>query len=481
MPNPLTNPRCRTIGSLLLGLAIFILLIFQGIPYLFKPSILKQVLSSGELVVISRNSPTTYYEGVNGPTGFEYELAKKFADSLGVKLKIITPDNLDDIFDLLDNNQAHFAAAGLSITEARKQRVRFSASYQEITEQLIYHSRNITPTSMDKLLTGSLEVVAGSSHVESLQKHRQLHTELKWVEHSDMESDQLLQLVADQVIDYTVADSNEVIMNQRFMLELRVAFDISEPKKLAWAFPKTKDSSLYDKAMIFFWRSLNNGEITQLIEKQYGHISKFDYVGNRIYIKHIATRLSKYQHYYEQAAEKYAIDWRLLAAVGYQESHWNPAAVSPTGVRGIMMLTLKTAAHLGIKNRLDPKSSIFGGAKYLAQIKKRLPVKIVEPDRTWFALAAYNVGYYHVIDARIIAEGLEMNPDIWVDLRQTLPLLAQKKWYKKTRFGYARGWEPVQYVEAIRRYYDLLNHQLDKNDHNHKPEHDIFSILPAVL
>ena len=481
MPNPLTNPRCRTMGSLLLGAVVIILLIFLGIPHLLKPNILGQVIDSGELIVISRNSPTTYYEGTNGPTGFEYELAKRFADSLGVKLKIITPDNLNEIFEILDNGEAHFAAAGLTITEARKQRVRFSASYQEITEQLIYNNQDISPASIEELSIGNLEVVADSSHVESLQKIKQKHPDLEWIEHNDMESEQLLQLVADQVIDYTVADSNEVALNQRFMLDLRVAFNISKPQKLAWAFPKTKDTSLYDKAMTFFWRSLNNGEITQLIERHYGHISKFDYVGNRIYIRHIATRLSKYQQLYEKAAEKYDLDWRLLAAMGYQESHWNPRAVSPTGVRGIMMLTLETAAHLGIKNRLDPKSSIFGGAKYLAQIRNRLPEGIKEPDRTWFALAAYNVGYYHVDDARILAENMKMNSKNWVDLKNTLPLLSQKKWYKKTRFGYARGLEPVRYVEAIRRYYDLLNYQLSRNEQDEKPNHDAFSILPPVL
>lgn len=481
MPNPLKNPRCRLMGSLLLFAVITILLIFQGIPQLFKPSLLKQVINSGELIVVTRNSPTTYYEGTNGPTGFEYELAKQFADFLGVKLKIITPDGLNEIFTVLDKNQAHFAAAGLTITKERKKRVRFSASYQQITEQLVYNYRDISPASIDELSMGNLEVVAGSSHVENLQNLKKRHQDLEWLEHSDMESEELLQLVADQVIEYTIADSNEVALNQRFMLDLRVAFDVSEPQKLAWAFPKTKDRSLYDKAMTFFYRSLNNGNITQLIEKHYGHVSKFDYVGNRIYIRHIATRLNKYQDLYEEAAEQYNVDWRLLAAMGYQESHWNPRAVSPTGVRGIMMLTLETAAQLGVKNRLDPKSSIFGGAKYLSQIRRRLPEDIKEPDRTWFALAAYNVGYYHVVDARILAKNQQMNANNWVNLRKMLPLLSQKKWYKQTRFGYARGTEPVRYVEAIRHYYDLLNYQLSKNIQESEPKHDAFSILPSVL
>jgi membrane-bound lytic murein transglycosylase F len=146
-----------------------------------------------------------------------------------------------------------------------------------------------------------------------------------------------------------------------------------------------------------------------------------------------------------------------------------------------MMLTLETAGHLGIKNRLDPHSSIYGGAKYLAQIRNRFTEEVQEPDKTWFAMAAYNVGFYHVEDARKIAKDLGKDPNKWIDLKTTLPLLSRKKWYKKTRFGYARGWEPVRYVENIRRYYDLLNYHVSKNNPQPEQEHEAFSILPNAL
>ena len=444
---------------------------------------LNHVLQTGELVIVTRNSSTTYYEGPNGKTGFEYELAERFAESLGVELRVITSDNLREIFEILNTGEAHFAAAGLTITESRKEYVRFAPSYMDITEQLIYNNQSYRPRKVEDLDDGLLEVIEGSSHVESLIELQTKHPELSWNTQKDIESEQLLYLVENQLIDYTVADSNEVSLNQRFLLELRVAFDISAPKKLAWAFPKIKDSSLYDKAMSFFWRNLNDGEITHLIEKHYGHVDQFDYVGNRIYIRHIATRLSKYLDMYHEAADKYNLDWKLLAAMGYQESHWNPKAVSPTGVRGIMMLTRHTAGLLGVKNRLDPESSIFGGAKYLDRIRRRFPDDLKEPDRTWYAMAAYNVGYYHVIDAQIIAKQLGKDPNKWVDLQTVLPLLARKKWYKKTKFGYARGWEPVKYVTNIRRYYDLLEYQLspDKNGQADDEEHEAFSIMPSVL
>ncbi len=468
-------------GLSLLLLLSLVLLLFKVVPIIFKPSALQHVQDSGQLTIITRNSPTTYYEGPEGATGFEYELAHLFADSLGVELEVITPDNLNEIFTLLDTGKAEFAAAGLTVTESRKQRVRFAASYQTITEQLVYHRQAKRPKNYEDLSTGVLEVVAGSSHIETLNKLKQQYPNLKWNSRSNLESEELLQQVDTQQIDYTIADSNEVDMNQRFMLNLRVAFDISQPKQLAWAFPKTNDSSLYDKAMSFFWKISNNGELTQLIERHYGHVTQFDYVGNRIYLRHIDKRLSKYKNLFIEAGELYGIDWKLLAAIGYQESHWNPRAISPTGVRGIMMLTRETAGQMGIKNRLDPKSSIFGGAQYLAKIIRRFADKIPQPDRTWFAMAAYNVGYYHVTDAQKIAEQLGKDPNSWADLKTVLPLLARKKYYKKTAYGYARGWEPVKYVENIRRYYDMLNYQINKNNRKDAQDPKAFEILPSVM
>jgi len=481
MENPLQSPKCRLMGIALVVLISVILMTFKVIPLLFKPNILNQVLETGELVIVTRNSSTTYYEGPSGKTGFEYDLAKRFADTLGVKLKVITSDNLREIFQILNSGKAHFAAAGLTITESRKDFVRFAASYMQITEQLVYNNQSYRPRKITDLQDGILEVIDDSSHIDSLNLLKEQHPNLSWIAQQNIESEQLLYLVENQLIDFTVADSNEVSLNQRFLLELRVAFDISSPKKLAWAFPKTKDSSLYDKAMSFFWRNLNNGEITNLTEKHYGHVDKFDYVGSRIYKRHIATRLSNYLDMYNEAGDKYNIDWKLLAAMGYQESHWNPKAVSPTGVRGIMMLTQQTAGQMGIKNRLDPKSSIMGGAKYLDQIRKRFPDDLKEPDRTWYAMAAYNVGYYHVIDAQKIAVKQGKNPNKWSDLQTTLPLLARKKWYKKTKYGYARGWEPVKYVTNIRRYYDLLEYQFSPENKSSEAEHDALSIMPSVL
>lgn len=429
----------------------------------FQKSHLDRVQGDGELVVLTRNSATTYYQGPFGPTGLEYELAKGFADFLGVKLKLKTPDTLSDILDGIQSGRGDIAAAGLTVTDERKLILNFGPAYQHITPQLVYRSGRRAPKSLEKL-GGMLEVVAKSSHAEKLRSLQQTYPGLSFQEDPELESEQLLYLVWEQVLDYTVADSNEVAISRRFYPELRVAFDISAPEPLAWAFPPGQDASLLKKAREYFDGLNRTGKLKQLLEHYYGYVSDFDYVGTRRYIKHIKERLPPFRKWFEESGEKNGEDWRLLAAVGYQESHWNPKAVSPTGVRGMMMLTKNTMQHLGInKSRHDAQASIEGGGRYLASLKRKLPDRIKDPDRTWLALAAYNVGWGHLEDARILAQQDGADPDKWADVKRYLPLLSQKKWYKKTRYGYARGREPVRYVENIRSYYDILMWITDKN------------------
>ena len=444
------------------------------------PSMLERIKQDGELVVYTRNSPSTYYEGPDAPAGLEYDMAKLFADELGVKLTMIIPETLSDILDGVEEGTAHFAAAGLTVTEERKQRFRFGPAYQEITEQLLYHADNPKPKSLSKLGGGSLEVVAGSSHEERLEYLKQVIPDLSWKSVKDLETEDLMQLVADQIIDYTIADSNEVALNKPFFLKLRVAFDVSEPQQLAWMFAKSEDDSLYNEAVKFFEKIRENGELTRMIERAYGHVDNLNYVGTIVFRRHVAQRLPGYEDMFRKYAAKYGIDWRMLVAISYQESLLNPEAVSPTGVRGLMMLTRKTSKELGIKNRLDPENSIKGGAMYFAQILDRIPAEITEPDRTWFALASYNVGFYHVEDARIITRQRGLDPNKWIDVKTSLPLLAQRKWYKDTKYGYARGWEPVRYVENIRSYYDILRRD-DEAATPEEEEPDVYNILPSVL
>ncbi|MCK4865447.1 MAG: membrane-bound lytic murein transglycosylase MltF [Gammaproteobacteria bacterium] len=443
------------------GLSLILIMLNACAPQ--KPA-LQQIQDAGVLHVLTRNAATTYFTGPNGAEGFEYDLVKAFADHLGVSLKISTEDNLNNMLTKVQDGDVDFAAAGLTVTAEREKTLRFSKSYQSITQQLVYNRSIPRPKSMDDAIEGMMEVIANSSHVERLNELKEKHPDLSWDENKEAGTTELLMLVAENVIDFTIADSNEVLLTRRFHPTLGVAFNISKPQPLAWAFSKAGDNSLYLEANKFLAAYKKSGELAQLIKRHYEHATKYQYAGTPTYLAHVRYRLPRYQESFEHAAEVNDLDWQLLAAIAYQESHWNPRAVSPTGVRGIMMLTKATARELGVEDRTVPEQSIQGGAQYIRELFERFSNELNDKDRLWFTLAAYNVGLGHVEDARIITKNNGGNPNKWVDVKESLPLLQRKRWYKKTRYGYARGNEPVKYVENIRSYYDILHWHLAKGN-----------------
>jgi membrane-bound lytic murein transglycosylase F len=242
------------------------------------------------------------------------------------------------------------------------------------------------------------------------------------------------------------------------MPELVVAFPVNDTEELAWALPPSAHK--LEQSIKKWFSQLDDSLFTILYGRYYAHVEIFDYVDIARFIRRTHNHLHSYQKIFKDAGKKYNLDWKFLAAMAYQESHWNPRAQSPTGVRGIMMLTQQTARQVGVKNRLDPYQSIMGGARYFANLHERIPDEVREPDRTWIALAAYNVGMGHIFDARQLARKLGKDPNYWVEFREVLPLLAQPKYYQKLRYGYARGSEPVRFVKRIRNYYDILNNEL---------------------
>ncbi|MEM7431225.1 MAG: membrane-bound lytic murein transglycosylase MltF [Pseudomonadota bacterium] len=420
------------------------------------PPILDQVLELGELRVVTRDSPTAFVYGPDGPSGPEYDLVQAFANDLGVELRIETVQSVSEVIPYLISGRAHMAAAGLSITPARRQDANFGHPYQTVDMHLIYKLGTGKPRSIDEVLGRSVEVVAGTSHVDMLLSIQDHYPELAWTENADVEVADLLEKVAAGEVDFTVADSTEFNIQRHFYPDLRVALDLELGDPLAWAFPIDSGDTLLSRADDFLIQSDRNGTLARVIDRYYGFTEKFDYVGTRNFIRHYESRLPRYRDMFEEAGRQWGVDWRLLAAIGYQESHWRSQAVSPTGVRGIMMLTESTAEYLGIEDRVDPRMSIFGGAQYFARQTERVADSVEEPDRTWMALAAYNVGFNHLKDARQIVEWQGGDPDTWIDMSQALPLLAQRKWYTRVPYGYARGWEPVLYVNNIRSYYNIL-------------------------
>lgn len=425
-----------------------------------KGASLQRILDRGYVQVGTLFGPNSYYIDAHGPAGFEYELAKKYADSMGVDLKIVPSYSLDELFLKLETGQVDFLAAGLAVTPKRLELVNFAPSYDEISQKLVFKQGKVRPRQLDDL-TGTLMVTANSSHEENLVALKQTNNGLNWQTTGDFDSEELLINVLEDEIDYTVIDSNTLAIQRRYYPEISIGFTIKSPQPIAWALNKSGDDSILASLIEFFGEVHHNGTLLALDDKYYGHVEKFNYVDTRVFIKSVEKKLPKYRPYFEKHGQE--IDWRLLAAISYQESHWEPHARSYTGVRGMMMLTLATAKQMGIKSRLDAEQSIRGGAKYFKQMIDKMPARIPSPDRMWFALAAYNVGFGHLNDARIITQRQGGDPDRWVEVKTRLPLLKQKKYYKTVKYGYARGDEPVHYVENIRRYYDTLSWIDDKS------------------
>ena len=465
----MTNSSHQQVGlKWLYFVAIFIALSLVG-SQSDNSTLLQKIKARGELRIVTRIGPTTYFIGGNGSSGFEYDLAARFAEYLGVKLSVIATDDMRNVFRLVNSGQVDMAAAGLAITPERDKLFDFSPFYQKIDIKLVFKQGNFWPRDLEQL-DGNLTVLAGSSHSELLLRLKQDHPNLSWHENSTLAVDDLVDEVLEGKINYTLLDSNDLILQRRYHPELAVAFTLEENNQLAWAMKKNADHSLYQATAEFFSLMKENQKLANLLEVYYGHLENFDYVGSRRFLRAARKKLQKYQTFFEEAGSQ-ELDWKLLAAISYQESHWNPKARSATGVRGMMMLTLPTAKQLGINNRLDAEESIKGGSKYFLSMFKKFPDRIQEPDRTWLALASYNVGFGHLEDARILTQLMGGNPDKWLDVKEHLPLLRQRKWYKQTRYGYARGDEPVQYVDNIRRYYEVLNwiyeNQEKNTDHNH--------------
>ena len=420
------------------------------------PSVLEQILRSGELRVVTRNLPSAYYLGADGPQGPEFDLASRFAAELGVKLFIYSVPNVADAMRELASRRAHIAAAGLTRGLRLPPQTGFGPPYQQVREHLIFRQGDTKPRRFEQVYGSHIEVVAGSSHAATLEQLRARYENLSWVENPSTETEELLYRLSRREFDYTVADSNEFAIGRAFHPEIRVAFDLSGGKALAWAVD-SRDSSLLKRVTAFFSSARAEGRLASILDTYYGNTDRFDYIQARVFMEHIESRLPQYRHWFREAAAEVGVDWRLLAAVGYQESHWDPSATSNTGVRGLMMLTEETAQALNVGDRLDPRASIFGGARYFVWLRNQIPKRILEPDRTWFTLAAYNVGVGHLEDARILTQMHGKNPDSWNDVREHLPLLTQAKWYSRVKRGYARGWEPVRFVENIRGYIDILD------------------------
>ncbi|MDF2154976.1 membrane-bound lytic murein transglycosylase MltF [Vibrio sp. CAU 1672] len=455
----------------------------------------EQIQERGVLRVGTLNNQLSYYIGPDGPAGLDYELARKFAEQLGVKLEIKPAFRQAELFPALKKGDIDLIATGLNQTSQAVKHFRPGPAYYYVSQQVVYKKGQLRPRNIERLIEyqqakaeepvaedhtptalSTLKIVEQSQYVPTLAALQKEYPALQFDIVGNADTRDLLKQVSIGELRFTVTDSVELSLAQRLYPDLALAFELTEDQPVSWFTRRSEDESLYALLIEFFGSIKQSGELASLEEKYIGHIETFDYVDTRAFIRALDDTLPKWSPLFQKYSEEF--DWRLIAALAYQESHWKPKAKSPTGVRGMMMLTLPTAKSVGVTNRLDPEQSVRGGVEYLRRIVARVPDSIPEHEKIWFALASYNVGYGHMMDARRLTRAQGDNPDAWSDVKERLPLLRQKRYYSQTRYGYARGDEARNYVENIRRYYQSIIGHVSQKPVQEADTNDIQVIPP---
>ena len=418
---------------------------------------LHKIIKSGQITILTRNTPHCYYLYRDEPMGFEFELAREFAQHLGVELKVEIAENWETMIPALYGGTGALIAAGITITPKREKQVSFSDGYMDIQQHLIVHRNGLKVKKLADLTGRTIHVPRATAYQERLEELQQQGLGLSIKLHKDMPTEELIQQVSLRKIDLTIADSNIALLNQRHHPEAIMAFPINAQQFLGWAVhPKAR--FLTDTINTFFKTIKESGRFDEIYDKYYGSITSVDYVDLKVFHRNIKEKLSRYSPFIKAAAKEHGFDWRLIAAQIYQESHLNPRAKSRAGARGLMQLLPRTARSLAVDDIYNPVENIDGGVRYLKKLYDRFD-KADEKNRLLIALAAYNVGQGHVQDARRLALKKKLDPNLWESLAQTLPLLRYRKYYKHAKYGYCRGTEPVVYIKQIMIYYDILKRQ----------------------
>lgn len=417
---------------------------------------LEQIRAAGELRVLSRNGPISHYKGPEGTTGFEYTLLKGFADELGVKLVLEDEDQVNELLQKSDNPAFDIVSPSAITSAMLKERFRYGSPFMRLSLQLIYNNTQTLPISVADLAGKTVVIVNKSSVALPLQQLQQSLPDVHWEVVENAEMIDLMEMVERGHADYAVVDSAIFNIYRYSYPHTQLAFSLNDPQPLAWAFVSSRDKSLYNAAEKYLTKIKYNGELVKTSTHFFDQYIEVNTDDALMFNYRFENRFPRWEEPVKTAANKYDLDWQLVAAIGYQESQWEPKAESPTGVRGFMMLTPSTAKELGVQNLEDPQQSIEGGAKYLRYLLENLPDSIKGEDRLYMALAAYNQGIGHLNDARILTKRMNGNPNVWDDVSRYFPLLAKAEYYSKATYGFSRGWEPVLYVKNVLNYQKIL-------------------------
>jgi membrane-bound lytic murein transglycosylase F len=410
----------------------------------------------GVLRVVTLNQPTSWYLGAHGPEGLEYELASQFAAAHKLKLEMWPASDAAALRDTLKAGLADIAAAQLTASANWEGTGLACKPYDEVVQHWVYRRGEPRPRTVADLAASRVIVAEDSPEAEMLERHAgDLGAELQWISIPRGAQLDPLDAVTDGVADVALIDAYRFVFERALHPDIAVAFSLPVRRPVAWIV-RPGATNLRDAVDAFFAEKRRSGRLGTRIQRWMQTTASFRTVTAREFGKLIDTRLPALQPFFEQASVQTGVDWRFIAALAYQESQWNPRAQSPNGARGIMMLMPETARSLGVRNVFDPRENILAGARYFVEVRNKLPARIAEPDRSWFAVAAYNIGFGHLESARVVAQMRGRNPDRWADVRDSLPLLSDPVWSARLKTGYARGWEAAHTVDRVQQFFNVL-------------------------
>jgi membrane-bound lytic murein transglycosylase F len=423
------------------------------------------LLPPDTLVVAVRPGPAGWQIGPDGrPHGFEHDLIVQFAAEHKLPLVTVPVESAGALAASLASGEAHLGLGGLyrpsdahppHAADGTPMPLAWTAGFHAVEPVVIFGSDGFRPKSWSDLKRAVVAYIASTGLDAEIARLKREHPEVRFVALDLPSADALIAHVSEGRVDFALVSSLQAAIARNVHLNFDIGFALGTKLELAWLVPAQRQE-LKEQLDGFFEKARRSGLVERLEQRYFAHSREVRRIDAGVFHDRIRTVLPDYRRLFLEAQEASGIEWRLLAAIAYQESQWEPLATSETGVRGFMQLTEETARHLGVSDRMDPRSSILGAARYLRDLKARLPERIAEPDRTWLALAAFNIGIGHLEDARVIAQRQKLNPDVWQDVKHALPLLALPEHYEKAKLGYARGGMPVAFVDRVRGYYDIL-------------------------
>lgn len=400
--------------------------------------------------------PTVFYDDPSGAkAGLEHDLANAFARTRRSNVEWKTFANPDEARRALLRGEVDMVAAGAHAAGLAATEVATKTRYHESAWILLHTPTKFEPRSMQDLLPKRVIVSARIYSHPAFAEFRKRNANIAYELDAASDDEALIAAVGDDEVPYAIVEEDTFNASRHIYYDTRRAFVVQPSVQRAWIFG-VDNLALRDEADAFLARLVREGQIARVLDRYFGFPTTRKQQEFEIFTERVDTLLPRYRKWFHEAQERYGIEWRLLAAVAYQESHWNADATSETGVRGIMQFTEDTARRFGV-DRLDPYSSILGGARYIHELKANgLAARIAEPDKTWLALASYNIGLGHVENARILTQRSRRNPDVWVDVRRHLLLLARPDVAAGFSLGPCRCGMPVDFVESVRAYYDVL-------------------------